>query len=323
MTNTAANAPVLLDIKWDIAGKKEAFEAALPDRPIVLLDEARAQNLALEDVRYAVVWQPEPGLFANLPSLEVIFSLGAGVDHVVRDPQLPDLPLVRFVDPDLTGRMVEWVVLQVLMHLRRQRTYDRQQRERDWHEVLQPAAHHFRVGIMGLGTLGQACAKVLLALGFQVNGWARSSKQMNGVTSFAGRKELDGFLSQTDILVNLLPLTDDTRGILARPLLEKLARNGPFGAPILINAGRGGSQIEADIVSCLQDGTLFGVSLDVFETEPLPKESPLWGFDNAIITPHMAAVSDPAALARHVATQITRYENGQPLEHLVDRSRGY
>ncbi|MEL6735391.1 MAG: glyoxylate/hydroxypyruvate reductase A, partial [Pseudomonadota bacterium] len=315
--------PVLLDIKWDIVGKKEAFEAALPDRAIVLLDEARAQNAPLNDVRYAVVWQPEPGLFASLPALEVIFSLGAGVDHVVRDPQLPDLPLVRFVDSDLTGRMVEWVVLQVLLHLRRQRTYDRQQRERNWHEVPQPAAHQFRVGIMGLGTLGQACAKVLAALGFQVNGWARSAKTMDGVTSFAGQDQLDGFLSHTDILVNLLPLTEDTRGILSRPLLEKLARNGPFKAPVLINAGRGGSQVEADIVSCLQDGTLFGASLDVFETEPLPKESPLWGFDNVIITPHMAAVSDPAALARHVAKQISRYENGQPLEHVVDRSRGY
>jgi len=323
MTDQSRNAPVLLDIKWEMAGKKEAFEAALPGREVISLPQARAENRALDDVRYAVVWQPEEGLLASLPSLEVIFSLGAGVDHVVRDPDLPDLPLVRFVDPDLTGRMVEWVVLQVLLHIRRQRTYDRQQRDRQWHEIPQPAAHHFRVGIMGFGTLGQACAKALLALGFQLNGWARSEKRVEGVTHFTGQDGLDDFLGATDILVSLLPLTEETRGILDRGLFEKLARNGPFRAPVLINAGRGGSQVEGDIVASLEDGTLFGASLDVFETEPLPADSPLWGFENAVITPHMAAVSDPDALANHVATQIERFEKGQPLEYVVDRAQGY
>jgi len=323
MVARKSNSPILLDIKWEMAGKKEAFETVFGDREIIMLADAQAQNRSLDDIAYAVVWQPEDGLLASLPSLEVIFSLGAGVDHAVRDPRLPDLPLVRFVDEDLTGRMVEWVVLQVLMHVRQQRSYDRFQRDRNWKELPQPAAHHFRVGIMGLGTLGKACAQALSVLGFQLNGWSRSAKQMDGVTVYAGEDGLEPFLVNTDILVSLLPLTDATRGMLNRSLIEKLACTGPFGAPVLINAGRGGSQVEVDIVEALADGTLFGASLDVFENEPLVPESPLWGFENAVITPHMAAVSDPSALAQHVAKQIKRFESGQPLEHLVDRSLGY
>lgn len=317
------NPEILLDIKWELAGKRAAFEAALPARQVITLPDARASNTALDDVRYAVVWHPEDGLLASLPSLEVIFSLGAGVDHVVRDPWLPNLPLVRFVDPDLTGRMVEWVALQVLMHLRRQRVYDRQQRAKIWHEISTPAAHEVRVGIMGFGTLGKACAKALLALGFQVNGWARSEKVFEGVQTFAGQGSLSDFLASTDILVSLLPFTPQTKGILNRSLFEKLARTGPFKAPIIINAGRGGSQVEADIDGALRDGTLFGASLDVFETEPLPEGSPLWAHDNCIITPHMAAVSDAKALATHVATQINKHEAGEALDHLVDPAQGY
>ncbi|MEL6946822.1 MAG: glyoxylate/hydroxypyruvate reductase A [Pseudomonadota bacterium] len=314
---------ILLDIKWELAGKRAAFEAALPGRSVTTLPDARADGVSLDHVRYAVVWHPEDGFLASLPNLNVIFSLGAGVDHVVRDPHLPDLPLVRFVDPDLTGRMVEWVVLQVLMHLRRQRVYDRQQRQKHWHEISTPAAHELRVGIMGFGTLGRACAQALLALGFQVNGWARSAKSCEGVKTFAGESARAAFLAETDILVSLLPLTAQTKGILNRTLFESLSRSGPFKAPVLINAGRGGSQVETDIDRALQDGTLFGASLDVFETEPLPENSPLWAHENCIITPHMAAVSNAQALANHVAVQIAKHEAGETMDHLVDRQQGY
>jgi len=315
---------ILLNIKWDGLAKKSAFEAALPDRKFINLADGLPTSEELANVKYAVVWKPEHGFLAKLPNLEVIFSLGAGVDHVLEDPDLPDLPLVRFVDANLTGRMVEWVVLQVLMHLRHQRSYDRFQRNSRWNEIFpQPSAVQLTVGIMGFGELGQASARGLLPLGFNVCGWSRSQKKMDGVESFHGEEGLEEFLAKTDILVSLLPYTEATHGILNRDLISKLSRKGPFGAPVLINGGRGGSQVEEDIISCLLDGTLHGVSLDVFEVEPLPEESPLWKFDNAILTPHMAAVSDPAALAEHVATQVTRYESGEELEHLVDRTRGY
>lgn len=313
---------VLIDINGEMDGRLSTFEKAMPERRVFnRTAENTDENLA--DVRYAVVWKSKAGMLAKLAGLDVIFSLGAGVDHLVNDPQLPDLPIVRFVDPNLTSRMVEYVVLQCLMHLRRQRHYDSQQRDKIWHELPQPCAQDFSVGILGFGMLGQAAAAGLLPLGFNVNGWARSPKTMAGINTFSGEGELDEFLTATDILVCLLPHTPQTHGILNRSLFEKLSRNGPYKAPIIINAGRGGSQVEADIVACLDDETLYAASLDVFETEPLATDSSFWGRDNVIISPHMAAVSDPDALANHVATQIARYEQGHALEYLVDRKRGY
>ena len=312
---------LLLNIRLDAERKAEAFRSLFPDRRIVNYGHEDVDDLA--GLTYAVVWSHEHGLLARMPDLEIIFSLGAGVDHVLSDPNLPDVPLVRFVDANLTGRMVEWVTLQVLIHLRRQREYDVLQRRSEWHELDTPAAHEVRVGIMGLGELGTACLEVLKPLGFQLKGWSRSRKTISGVTCFSGDRELDSFLGSTDILVSLLPYTAETHGILNRSLFEKLAKDGALAGPVVINAGRGKSQVEADIVSCLEDGTLTGVSLDVFENEPLAASSPLWGFENAIVTPHMAAVSEANALSNHVANQIRRYEAGEELEHVVEKTRGY
>ncbi len=314
---------VLVDIKFDIAGKMAAFRKALPGREIINWAQEKRQPEALGQVKYAIVWQPQPGLMKRLPKLEVIFSLGAGVDHIFDDPELPDVPIVRFVDPDLTGRMVEYITLQVLMHTRQQRGYDGLQHGKKWLELEHPAAHQFRVGFIGFGELGQASAKVLLALGFQINCWSRSAKNMTGVKSYHGKNGFDEFLKHTDIAICLLPHTPETRGILNTELFAKLAKDGPFGAPVLINAGRGGSQKENDIVDALNQGILHGVSLDVFETEPLAKASSLWGFPNAILTPHVAAVSDELSLALHVNTQIERYEFGRKLQFVVDPKRGY
>ena len=219
--------------------------------------------------------------------------------------------------------MVEWVVLQCLMHLRQQRHYDSNQRKRCWEETPQPAAYQVFVGIMGFGELGQAAACALAPLGFQLRAWSRSPKTADGVTTFHGDEQLDEFLGGTDFLVSLLPHTVETTCILNSNLFAKM-RHGHFNAgPVLINAGRGKTQVEADIINALGEGTLAGVSLDVFETEPLPADSPLWGFENAILTPHNAAVSDAAALANYVAGQIKNYEKGQPLQNVVDRNRGY
>jgi glyoxylate/hydroxypyruvate reductase A len=233
------------------------------------------------------------------------------------------VPIVRIVDRDLTARMTEYVVWQVLHHLRRGALYARQQRERLWGEREQPAAKHVTVGIMGLGVMGRDAAEVLVRLGFPVRGWSRSPKSAPGVEVFHGAEGLEAFLAGTDILVALLPLTPETRGILGEEVFRKLRRDGPLGGPVLINAGRGGSQVESDIAEALRDGTLAGASLDVFETEPLPTDSPLWAFENLTITPHLAAVSDPNALADQIADQIEAFERGEPLKNRVDRRRGY
>jgi len=228
------------------------------------------------------------------------------------------------VDEDLTNRMSEYVVLHCLMHLRQQRLYDRLQAERRWWDDRhQPAARDVRVGIMGLGVLGQDAATKLRVMGFDVAGWSRSPRSVEGVATFSGSEGLDAFLARTDILVCLLPLTDDTRGILNASLLGRLARDGRLGGPVLINAGRGGLQVEADILRALDEGTLKAAILDVFEREPLDPASPLWTHGGVTVTPHNAAMSAPDAVGAAVAEGISRMESGLPLRHRVDRSRGY
>ena len=297
------------------------IRAADPERPVLIWPELPEPA----QIRYGLVWKPPQGLLATLPNLAAIFSLGAGVDHFIFQDNLPDVPIVRVVNPDLTQRMTEWVTLQVLMHHRRQRVYDRFQAERRWHELSQPAAADVRVGVMGLGILGRAAADVLVRLGFTVAGWSRRPASVNGVETYSGTADgLDRFLTRTDILVCLLPLTAETRGILSMPLFARLARDGALGrGPIVINGGRGGLQSEADIAAAIEEGILGGASLDVFEPEPLDPASPLWHLPNVVITPHVAAASDPATLAPEIIRQILAYEAGAPLANLVDRAALY
>jgi glyoxylate/hydroxypyruvate reductase len=197
------------------------------------------------------------------------------------------------------------------------------QRAKRWAPKYQWPASAITVGVMGLGTLGADAAEVLVRLGFQVVGWSNSPKTIKGVECFHGKAQLDTFLHRTDILVSLLPLTPDTRGILNRELFTKLNRSSPLGAPVVINAGRGGLQNEADIIACLDDGTLGAASLDVFAEEPLPPQSPFWTHPKVVLTPHNAADTDPDAISRYVASQIERFEAGGELENVVDRGRGY
>ena len=296
------------------------FHALAPHRAVRIWP-ARLGDPA--DIAYACAWQAPPGVFASLPRLEAIFSLGAGVDHILRDPDLPDVPVVRIVDADLTMRMTEYVVLHVLMWHRRQRRYDAQQRERLWLEHEQPPASAVAVGVMGLGVLGCAAASALHGLGFRIAGWSRTPKTLGGVKTFHGEGGLDAFLRRTEILVCLLPATPATQGILALELLRKLKRDGAADGAYLINAARGALQVDADILAALEEGSLAGATLDVFRTEPLPATSALWAHPSVTITPHNAAASDPGALVVNVLRQIERYEAGLPLEHVVDRVAGY
>jgi glyoxylate/hydroxypyruvate reductase len=313
------NSPVVIDLKFDRAEVEAALAGAFQGRAVLHASDPDAD---LTGARYAVIWKPDRNLFSRASNLQVLFSGGAGVDHILSLPDLPDIPIVRFVDHSLTTRMSEWVVLQCLTHLRQVPTYLKQQRERRWLELPQPEASEVTVGIMGLGVLGQDSAAKLKALGFNVIGWSRSKKEVEGIETFHGA-ELDAFLARTDILVGLLPLTPETRGIFNASVFSKLRQGGALGKPVFLNAGRGGSQVEADILSALESGVLGGASLDVFETEPLPLESPFWGMENVVVTPHAAAASDVRALFRHVEGQISRLEAGEPLEYLVDRRSGY
>ena len=309
---------------WDEEAWRARLRTELPNHEIFLPGEPFDRR----QVRYAASWKHPAGSLAGLPNLEVIFSLGAGVDHLFNDPRLPDVPMARVVDPDLTARMSEYIVMHCLMILRQTRRYDAQQRERLWRDDRdQPAARAVRVGILGLGELGQDAAAKLIHLGFDVAGWSRSRRDVAGVACFSGSEGLDAMLSRTDILVCLLPLTADTRGLLDARLFGKLSLDGrrhpSLSGPHLINAARGGVQNEADILAALDTGALASAVLDVFVTEPLPQDNPLWTHPKVTVTPHNAAMSSAEAIAALVGQQIRAIEAGEPLRHVVERGRGY
>lgn len=305
---------------WHVEDWRARFQALLPDMPIVVLGEPFDRRA----VHYVASWKHPPGSLTGLPNLAAIFSLGAGVDFLFADDKLPAAPIARIVDPDLTTRMSEYIVLHCLSYLRQQRRYDSQQREKLWDDDRnQPAARSVRVGIMGLGELGQDAARKLAVMGFDVAGWSRSPKAIEGLQTFSGEDGMRAFLGRTDILVSLLPLTPDTRGIINAGMLSGLAQGGRLGGPFLINAGRGGLQVADDILAALDAGTLKGATLDVFEVEPLPVESRLWSHPGVTVTPHNSAMSEPEAIATAVAAQIGRLEAGEPLINVVDPARGY
>jgi glyoxylate/hydroxypyruvate reductase A len=304
---------------WEPEAWLERFRAEAKGREVRLWPETG--DVAAID--YVCVWKQPAGLLASFPNLKAVFSLGAGVDHLLTDPLLPDVPIARIVDPDLTRRMTGYVALHVLLHQRKMKLYEAQRREHAWRDLYEAPPDQLRVGVMGMGVLGQAAAEALRQLGFKVAGFSRSPKTIPGIETFAGNAAMSAFLGHSDILVCLLPLTAETRGILRYDLFQRLARDGALGGPVLINAGRGGLQIEADILRALDDGTLIGASLDVFEREPLPATSRFWDHPKVYVTPHNAASSDPKALVKNVMNQIERFERGLALEYVIDRKLGY
>jgi glyoxylate/hydroxypyruvate reductase A len=314
------SALLLAITRWDPKPWLERFRARAPTRDIRLWPDGVGDPA---DIAYACAWMPPPALLAQFPNLRAIFSLGAGVDHLLQDPQLPNCPLVRIVDPDLTMRMREYVTLHVLLHHRRHRLYERQQRERVWLDHEQPAAGEVAVGIMGLGALGADAAVTLKQIGFDVAGWSRTRKNLPDIETFYGDDGLDAFLARTEILVALLPHTSTTEGILNLRLFRKLRHDGALGGAYLVNAGRGKLHVDADVTTALHEGSLAGASLDVFPVEPLPTDSPLWSHPHVVITPHNAAASVPQTLVENVLAQIARFEAGHPLRNVVDRIAGY
>ena len=298
----------------------EVFRAQAGDRPVRSWPNDLGDPA---DIAYACVWRAPPGLLVSLPNLRLIVSLAAGADHLFMDASLPNVPIVRAAHPDLSMRVTEYVVLHCLRYHRRQPLYDAQQRQHVWAVHPQPAASEVAVGVMGLGVIGGEAARVLARIGFQVAGWSFSPKTIEGVSTYHGAGGLDAFLARTEILVCLLPLTADTRGFLNRALFAKLKSDGAAGGAFLINAGRGGLQIDADILAALDGGVLSGATLDVFPQEPLPVDSPMWAHPKVTVTPHNAGDILPTFLAADVIAQIGRFDRGEPLLHLVDRKRGY
>ncbi len=294
---------------------KEHLQALLPDIPCFLWNDP-VDPAAIE---YAVVWKPPVGGLKRFPNLQCIVSMGAGIDHVLADTELPEgIPIIRTTGPDLTQRMREYVCLHVLRLHRRLPEIEAAQHDRQWLQLINPPAPLRRVGVMGLGNLGADCARTLAVIGFDVAGWARSAKTLDGVEVFAGADALDAFLARTEILVCLLPLTPETRGILGRPLFERL----PAGASV-INVARGEHLVEGDLLQVLDSGHLANAVLDVFHQEPLPAEHPFWDHPKVLVTPHVGSLIDPVAGGAAIAANVERFRRGEPIPDMVDLAKGY
>lgn len=297
------------------AAWRKAFEKQMPTLDLRMWDEPGD----IADIEYAMVWKPPRGVLRGFPNLKAIFSIGAGVDHLFSDTELPEgVPVVRMVEPELTRGMTEYAVLHVLRHHRRQHEMEGNQRDRKWELISGPTAPSRRVGVMGLGELGRAAALALAALEFDVAGWSRTPKDIPGVECFHGDFAKDAFLARSEILICLLPLTAETEGILNAELFDRL----PRGASV-INAARGGHQIEDDILAALDSGQLSEATLDVFRQEPLPGDHHFWRHPRVTITPHNASLTDPDGAVRQVAENIQRIRRGEPPSNIVDPKMGY
>ena len=272
-----------------------------------------------EDIDIALVWQPPRGALATLPNLKAIQSLGAGVEHVLRDAELPaGVPIARLIDPGLKTGMVEFVALEVLRHHRRDPEYRALQAKGEWRRLPQTLSRDRRVGILGLGHLGTACAETLRGFGFDVAGWSRSAKSIDGIACHHGDDGLFALLERTDILICLLPLTPETEDILDATTLGAL----PRGA-VLINAARGRHVVDDDLIDALDSGQLSAASLDVYREEPLPAGHPFWTHPKIVMFPHAAAWTLPESGAPVIADNIRRLREGRALYGLIDARRGY
>ena len=275
----------------------------------------------LDQIDAAVCWYPQHGLLARLPRLQLVQSLGAGIDHIMADPDLPrGLPVCRIIDPQMASGMRAYVAWAVIAHQRGMQSYLENAALRRWHkQALTPPGKH-RIGIAGLGTLGMACAETLAAIGYDVRGWSRSTKSdvASGITAFHGRDQLNTFLSGCDTLICLLPLTPETSGFLCSDLFALL----PRGAH-LINVGRGEHLVEADLLAALDAGQLGHATLDTFTQEPLSPEHPFWTHPGILVTPHIATRTDSSVIAQQTLNNLALLNRGVRPDTVVDRVRGY
>lgn len=291
----------------------EAFSHHRPDIPLVLPDDAAAGEA---DV--AVCWFPEAGTVRRFPKLKLIHSVAAGVDHLGKELLDSGIDVCRIVDSDQKQGMYEYILWAVLYFHRNFDWVIKNARDKTWFRYPQVSAGKRRIGLMGLGEIGRFVGVKLSEMGYRVNGWSRSPKSIPGVASFYGHEGLDDFLSQTDILINLLPLTADTQGILCQQLFKKL----PQGAS-LINCGRGLHMVPEDLVACVASGHLQGAVIDVFQTEPLPAGDPLWTTDGILVTPHMASAASFEAIVKQVGANIDLLRAGKRLNKIVNPALGY
>ncbi len=310
-------APILLATSLNEAEEASwlaTLSAAMPDEKILLRPEIADPSV----VEIAIVANPSPGSLSGLTGLKWVHSLWAGVEKLLADETLPPVPLVRLVDPMLARAMAEAVAAAVLFLHRDFPVYTRQQREANWQPHDIRFAHQRSVTVLGLGEMGHASVGLLAALGFDLRGWSRTERRMQGVRTFHGTEGFQAAIKDADILVNLLPLTSETRGILNSKTFLHLAKGAG-----LINFGRGAHLVEADMMAALQSGQLSHAVLDVFETEPLPANHPFWARADITILPHISAPTSLKSAAAIVAKAVGEFRATSQLPKGIDRGRGY
>ena len=274
----------------------------------------------VNDIEYAVVWKHPRGILKNYPNLKAILSLGAGVDHIISDSELPKgLPIVRLVDKKLTHEMCLHALHWALHFHSDQYLYRIQQQSRDWIQQSSVQSEDRTIGIMGLGNIGKAIGDSLVNLDFNVIGWgARPKHSLEKIEYFCGHEQLADFLNQTDILINVLPLTQNTKNILTKTELSFLPK-GSF----IINIGRGGIINENDLLCILDTGHIAAAALDVFAEEPLPENNSLWGHPSVYVTPHIAGQSNPDSAAKTIAENIRLISSGEAPYPIYSLDNGY
>ncbi|MDT0689143.1 glyoxylate/hydroxypyruvate reductase A [Salegentibacter sp. F188] len=272
-----------------------------------------------EEVEFALAWNHPRGLFKNYPNLKVVASMGAGVDHITSDKELPEnITITRVIDEQLTTDMSDFVLAQVMDHVRRLSYYKSQQTEKTWIRKPYKRPKNTIVGIMGIGVLGTAVGEKLAKNGFKVLGWSKSSKDKEDINTYYGEEGFEEFLPQAEILVCLLPLTTETENILNRELFEQL----PEGAYV-INVARGEHLVEQDLLRMIGSGHLSGAALDVFREEPLPEEHPFWTEPKIHITPHIASVTKASSVVPQIIENYEHLQEDEPLNNVVERDKGY
>ena len=291
---------------------KRSLQAAAPDVQIEVYPEIENP----EAVELALSWRHPQGVFNQFPNLKVIASMGAGIDHIVKDREIPkSITITRVVDEQLTEDMSIFVLALVLEHVRNLSLHHCSTK---WETSTYQRPEELQIGIMGLGVLGIAAAEILRKNGFRVSGWSKSAKDLSKIKTFHGSEQLDEFLKQSNILVCLLPLTSETKDILNKDLFRKLPEDA-----YLINVARGEHLVEEDLLEVISNGHLSGASLDVFRQEPLPEEHPFRKNGKIKITPHIASVTSAARVAPQIAENYSRMKAGKPLKNVVDREKQY
>ena len=292
-----------------------ALKKADPEVEVIMHDDLQDRS----QVEFALAWNHPPGIFMTFPNLKTISSMGAGVDHLLKDQNIPaQVNIVRIIDPLLSQDMYEFALAVIMNRMKNLGLFRENQQQKIWKKKRYQRIADARVGVMGTGIIGNHVAENLAKVGFSVSGWSRSEGQPTPCKKYFGQNQLEAFLNNTDILISLLPLTPETRGILNKNTLGML----PAGAWV-VNLGRGPLLVDEDLINLLDSGHLAGANLDVFHREPLPEDHPFWLHPKVNITPHIASLTDPESVAPQIIENYRRTLQNQPLLNPVDRKKGY